>query len=177
MLATIVKHTLAAGIIMSVSACALHTRNVDQLPQALHTMRFNAADTVSIDLSQAVQQQFKALGVIWTNKHNAPQLNILSDQITYSSSNQFDSNTPSSFSFTEVTNYSITYHNKVIYGPTSVAASTSMTMNQQSIYAGGTTDIVRQQLNNNIVTLLYNRLIAGDTKTAINKAYRQARRR
>ena len=111
------------------------------------------------------------MGVKWVKNKNAVSFNITSDQITYNNSDIVDSNTPASYTFSETTTFEIDHKGKTIYGPITLSSSTTLSMSQQSIYAGGVTGVIRQELNNNIIVLLYNALTASSTKNAISAAY------
>ena len=161
---------------LTIAGCALQFRNVKYLPRPLKVMQFTSAANINANLTSTLYQQFKAMGVKWVKNKNAVNFNITSDSITYTDSNIVDSNVPNSYTFTESTTFEIDYKGHVIYGPSTLVSSTTLTMTPQSIYAGGTTNVVRQQLNNNIIVLLYNALTAESSKQAITKAYEAAKK-
>jgi outer membrane lipopolysaccharide assembly protein LptE/RlpB len=172
-----VSKILIALSAICISACTMQLRDVSHLPPALHKMQFSAPDTIGIELTDNIRQQFKAMGINWTKDKSSPSFNILSDQISYTNSNVLDSNIPSTYVFTEVTTFSISYQGKLIFGPSTISRSTTITMNQQALYAGGQTDIIRKQLHNSIITGLYYMLTANDTKQAVTRSYISARKK
>lgn len=166
------KFFLLFLMILELSGCYFHPRSPTEFPVALKTMYFSPEkkySTLSIQL-RALFHSMNADLVASTNE--APfTVKISNDVFSYIRATVVDATLPSTMTYTQTATVSV-IDNKTNKPLTSQTFTTTqaITLNANQVYTAGANDLVRQQLNHELVSLIYYWLISTNTKNAINHA-------
>ena len=161
---------LLTCIALCLTACAWRTRNVNQLPPALHRIRMKYPDTIDVSFLKTWEAKLTAMGVQITSDRTATIFHLQSSQITYTASAVVNSNLPISYDFTGTLTYAIEKPNKgVIFGPSTLATSVDVSMPEQSLYDSSQSQLTRQRINQALLSLLYAQLTSPAVRHALEK--------
>lgn len=165
-------------IALCLTGCAWRTRSVNQLPPALHRIHIKYPDTIDVSLLKTWEAKLTAMGVQITSDPTVTIFHLKSSQITYTASAQVNSNLPVSYTFTGTLTYTIEKPNTdIIFGPSTLASSVSVSMPEQSLYDSSQNQLTRQRINQALLSLLYAQLTSPDVYHALEEKKTQQHRR
>lgn len=164
---------LLACVALCLTACVWRTRDVNQLPPALHRLRIVYPDTIDVSLLKSWEARLTAMGVQLTSSRRATVFHLQNNQITYTTQAVVNSNLPVSYRFTGTLTYTIEKPNHgIVFGPSTLTTSISTSMPEQSLYDSSQTQLIRQRLNQTLLALLYTQLISPSVRHALKNKTR-----
>ena len=164
------KKTIYISILISIlmlAGCGFHTRSAKDFPPQLQTLDLKTANPYS-GFSTKLTQLLKSMDVSLTSL-SPYTLNILSENFITPHPTVTSTTEAISYVYTFNIQYNIAKHNKILIGPTNLSASQTVTMNVNQIYNSNSQTLVKNELEQRMITLLYNQLISDNTKTALTK--------
>lgn len=152
-----------------ISGCYFHPRSPADFPTQLKPLYFAPErdySTLAIQLralfnSMNAAQVKNASLAVYTVK-------ITHDYFSFSRADVVDATLPSTMLFTQTATVSVidNHSNKVLAKQT-FTTSNSVTLNANQVYTANSNDLIRQELNHNLISLIYYWLISTNTKNAI----------
>jgi len=154
-----------------ISGCGFHLRSKADFPIELNTIYLSsdkAYSTLAIDLTALFQSMDTRLV---KNQSNAPfSVVIANNYFTYSRPAIIDATQLTTIGFMKRATISIINNkNHKVIATQSFTTAQSLTLNSNQIYTVNSNDIMQQQLNREMVSLIYYWLISSHTKAALSK--------
>lgn len=154
------------------SSCYFTPRSVSDFPTQLKTLYFEPEEQFS-----TLAIQLKALLVsmdttfIKKDQKTGVTLKLTNDHFSFLRADVVNATLPSTMSFTQTGTISL-IDNKTAKTLATQTFSTSeaITLNANQVYTAGSNDLVRQELNHQLISLIYYWLISTNTKNALAHA-------
>lgn len=157
---------------MLLSGCYFHPRSPKEFPPQLKTIHFAPTKQYST-LSIELRSLFHSMDVHLT-KHakQAPYtISVTHDQFTYVRADVVDATLPSTMTFTQTATITIVDNQtKKTVLTNNFSTSQALTLNANQVYTAGSNDLVKQELNHELLSLIYYWFISTNTKTALQHA-------
>lgn len=166
--------TLIASCLMSLSlsGCGFHPRSAQNFPPELKILYFKperAYSTLAIELNALL----KSMNVTFVTKPADADisLKITQDHFSFTQAEIVDATLPSTMTFTQTATLSIVNNKtQAVIATQSFSTTNSLTMNANQVYSAGANDLIRQELNHQLISLIYYWLISTNTQDKINHA-------
>jgi hypothetical protein len=157
---------------LCMTGCAFHARSKSMIASELYQVYFEPERPYS-ELSIQIKSFFDSLGIkLVKNKSQAPFSIIVSnDLFSYSRPDIVDASLPTTLNFSQTAFIEIlNNHSHKVVASREFNADQSLTLNANQIYTADSNSLIRQQLNRQIVSLIYYWLISSQTKESIHDA-------
>lgn len=154
------------------SGCEFHMRSAASFPSELHTLYFSTDKPYSA-LSIQLKELLHSMQVHITNKQSNARFSLIisNDTFSYSRPEIVDTTLPTSITFVHSVTVSIRDNtSNTIITSESFSASQILVLNVNQIYTANANELVKQQLNRRIASLIYYWLRSINTKTALKHA-------
>ncbi|MDP1574577.1 MAG: hypothetical protein Q8L78_06580 [Coxiellaceae bacterium] len=157
---------------LMIAGCYFHPRSPADFPTQLKTVYF-APEREFSTLAIQLRALLKSMDVRCVkNPSDATYtLKITHDYFSYTRADVVDATLPSTMSFTQVATISvIDNRNTKVLVSQLFSSSNTVILNANQVYTASSNDLIRQELNHNLISLIYYWLISMNTKNAIAHA-------
>jgi len=163
------------GVLISclcLTACYFHPRSLSSYPKSLQTIYLDSEkpySALTVDLTSLM----KSFNTVFVKKPSDTRLTvrITHDYFSYTRAEVLDTTLPSTMSFGQSATVSIIDNQtKKVLETKDFKTATSITLNANQLYTANSNDLIRQQLNRDIVSLIYYWLTSDDLINTINHA-------
>jgi hypothetical protein len=155
---------------LALTGCGFHFRSPDEFPKPLHTLYFTSEKPYS-SLSIKLRALLKSMRVVLvSNPKDAPYTMLVTgNHFSYPRPDIVDTTLPSSIVFSQMATLTIVNNrDKKMIATKLFHASSSLTLNSNQIYTANSNDLIHEQLNRELTSLVYYWLVSSNTKDAFN---------
>ena len=166
------KIFLLVVLCLVITGCYFHPRSPADFPPQLKTVYF-APERQFSTLAIQLRALLKSMNVTCVkNPADANYtLKITHDYFSYSRADVVDATLPSTMSFTQTANISVIDNRSTkVLAKQTFNTSNTVVLNANQVYTANSNDLIRQELNHNLISLIYYWLISTNTKNAIANA-------
>ena len=165
------KLLLILSFCLITSACSFVPRSKNAFPDELNRIHFSPSKPDSA-LSTQLNALFRSMDVKVV-KNNAPapfSIVVTNDNFSYGRPDIVDSTLPTTISFSQSAHIAIENSKGAMVAEQPFITTQTITINANQIYTSDANELVRQALNQQMVTLIYYWLISFNTKAALHNA-------
>lgn len=164
------KVLISISVISLLSGCGFHFRTAASVPPPMRVMHFEPRNPYS-ELAMELHNQLVGLNIQLVPEDQAPfTLKILNDSFINSVPSITTTTTAVTITFEQrVTVVILNRKHVPIVGPKTFIVANNLTLNPSQIYTTQTDDLSKQQMREQIATLIYYWLISHHTVEAVTK--------
>lgn len=156
----------------ALAGCGLHMRNRATFPAELNKIYLSDA-TPHTPLAIQLQELFHSMGSTLVTHPSQATFSVLvtHDHFTYNRPDVANSNLPTTMNYSQSAKIDIKYnpHDSIIASQ-SFVTSRSLTLNAGQIYTTNANDLMRRELTQNLISVIYYWLVSENTKDALHHA-------
>ena len=155
---------------LTISACGFQMRSAADFPSSLRPLYFSSVRPYSL-LSVNLRELFNAMHAPLTKTANDARFSIFisQDHFIYSRPDTVDATLPTSIGFSQIATINIQDNQtKKTLLTKKFTTSDSLTLNANQIYTANSNDLMRQELNHEMISLIYYWLISKNTTDVLN---------
>ena len=166
--------SLLLGLTLSsvLVGCGFKFRSASEVPPQLHTVYLDTPNPYS-RLTTRLGRTLKSVHIhlAYSQRWAPVTLHIISNQMSNSIPTILYSGNATPYTYTLSTRFELLKSNgTVILPPSTLSLSDSLLQNANQIYTPESNVLIERQLTRTMATLIYYRLIASDTRKALEKA-------
>jgi len=154
------------------SGCAFHLRSRANFPPQLMRVYFSSERPYSV-LTTQLTTLFQSMDIQLVKSPSQAALSILisDDVFTYSRPDIVDTTLPTSINFSQIATVRIEDNkDKAILATQAFGTSKSLMLNPNQIYTANANDLIKQELNRRLVSLIYYWITSTNTKDVLKYA-------
>lgn len=154
------------------TGCGLRMRNRAAFPAELKQVYFSDTAPYS-PLAIQLQQLLHSVDATLVSHPSKAAFSVLvtHDHFTYNRPDVANSSLPTTMNYSQTAKVDITDNaNNVIIASQSFTTSKSLTLNAGQIYTTNANDLIRRELNQNLISIIYYWLTSENTKDALHHA-------
>lgn len=154
------------------AGCGLHARTNASFPAELKQFYFSSERPYSI-ISIQLKQLFKSMGAVLVPHPTEAKFTILisRDHFAYNRPDVVNSSLPTTMNYSQTAKISIIENkNNDVIASQLFTTSQSLTLNAGQIYTTNANDLIKQELNRDLISLIYYWILSSKTKDVLHHA-------
>lgn len=164
------KKFLLLLLCIATAGCVFHPRSIADFPQTLHEIYFTSVKPSSV-FSSHLYDLLNSMKVTRVKSRAAARytMAVTQDHFSYARPDIVDATLPTTIGFSQTSTIVITDNcTKKRVVKQTFSSSNTLALNTNQIYTANSNELMRQQLNNQMISFVYYWLIAKTTKDALN---------